>query len=968
MRALFDQVLSLSLAGAWVIVFVLAARLPLRRAPARFRYLLWGLVLLRLLCPLTLESPASLLPERDPIHVNYVPAELEPAPTIAAPSPAAVDAEPDAHIETTPTPSPAQSAPAAAWSLRRTALRVLRAAWLPVAALLLAANLYSLLRLRRRLIGAAPLRDNILLADHIDTAFVLGVFRPRIYLPSGLPPEEREYILLHEQTHIRRRDPLWKLLGFLALCVHWFNPLVWLALRCAERDMELSCDEAVLSRLGPEIRQFYAASLLRLSAGRQTGVAFGEGGAKARIRNVLRYQHPRLLATLAGATAVILLACGLLTDPVKASALDGLTGVYEIEEVLGASPNAPETFEPTDFVLAENSLYVQEMNFASWFGSFFEMTLDDPALDALCADETLADLGLLKRENRRIWKATSGASVYLLLLQRDGSVCLIVSRVTLTEAPDPRVTQIFRLRRNGSPLPLLSGDYRAVEILYDAPEYSFTYTPGNLPVYSLSRGGDITVSGGVGKTDFTGPAAVELTERTFDDLFRIKDAEQTAALREIRERAEWEYIFFGFDSREFQYLFQIKEADGTRTLLLASGYTDESDAPSSIRWLFRLSRAPEEAPNPLPLDGLYSVTSILYSGAHLSTLPTIDTAPRYLIDYAPAEDGSLLPELSEQPYMESGASSRYPLTVALGDLYPIVPNEKNLDSRFPDGFHETLPLDQLRENAVGAWQLTDSGEYYQLLLQSNGQLYLIQGVTRDGEPLLASHVFQLTQVSNGASLREPLYEQAYETLLAFRVRDYESLPVSEFNRRLAPIELLGAERQELYALAAESLPADDPFADFFNVTLRASFSELYAEKFEETPFYSFSIIDRRRPYQPEDVQGVELLKQDLPAYHFEFHTTAYVSYEPDETVSVGTRDAALRELEAGLRAFVSAQSEETLRAPEIRDRLAEAAAQILAETPHDGMEISVEFSELTEAYTDLWGGNNRPDYAESVSP
>lgn len=158
----------------------------------------------------------------------------------------------------------------------------------------------SLCRLRRRIVGAVRLRDNIYLADHIDSPFVMGVLRPRIYLPSTLAEGERGYIILHEQCHIQRFDPAVKLLSFTALCLHWFNPLVWLSFLLSGRDMEMRCDEAVIRQLGDGVRADYSASLLSLATGRRilagAPLAFGEGDPKSRIENLLRFRRPKTWA------------------------------------------------------------------------------------------------------------------------------------------------------------------------------------------------------------------------------------------------------------------------------------------------------------------------------------------------------------------------------------------------------------------------------------------------------------------------------------------------------------------------------------------------------------------------------------------------------------------------------------------------------------------------------------------------
>ena len=180
--------------------------------------------------------------------------------------------------------------------------------------------LYSVMQylaLRRRLVGSVQLKGNIYLADQIDTAFVVGLVRPKIYLPSGVPEKERYYILAHEQHHICRGDHIIKLLAYLALCIHWFNPLVWIAFVLAIRDMEMSCDEAVIKKLGEEIRADYSASLLRLATHKKIlsgmPLAFGEGDTKGRVLNMAKWKKPKVWVSFLCVLVcvIVLVACAL---------------------------------------------------------------------------------------------------------------------------------------------------------------------------------------------------------------------------------------------------------------------------------------------------------------------------------------------------------------------------------------------------------------------------------------------------------------------------------------------------------------------------------------------------------------------------------------------------------------------------------------------------------------------------------
>ena len=315
---LLPGILNMSLTGSLVILAVLAARLLLRRAPKVFSYVLWAAVLFRLLCPVSFTSDFSVFSlsgtttQSGPVeYFQYNGKTEKPMLEFDAGDPA-----PAAGTERDPAAAdPEDSEPRTPNVYLPAALAI----WLCGVAAMLTYSVISCFRLRRRLVGAVCLRDNIYLADGISSPFVMGLFRPKIYLPSALSGREREYILLHEQHHLRRCDHAVKLLSFAALCVHWFNPLVWLAFVLSGRDMEMSCDEAVIKKLGGGIRAEYSASLLSLATGRRivsgTPLAFGEGDTGGRIRNVLRYKKPACWVTAAAVTACIAVALCLVANP-----------------------------------------------------------------------------------------------------------------------------------------------------------------------------------------------------------------------------------------------------------------------------------------------------------------------------------------------------------------------------------------------------------------------------------------------------------------------------------------------------------------------------------------------------------------------------------------------------------------------------------------------------------------------------
>lgn len=314
---LLPKILNMSLTGGIVIALVLLIRLLLRKAPKIFSYALWAVVLFRLLCPVSFSSDFSLLnlfnsPTVTENSITYIPTDIahnvnqQVNLPISGVSNAVNDALTQSEEQTAANPLEEPMA-------------IATLLWLLGIAVMLIYSVISLLKLKRRLTGAVWLRDNIYLADHVATPFVIGVVRPKIYLPSPLSARERDYIILHEQTHIRRLDHIVKLVAFLALSIHWFNPLVWVAFVCCMKDMEMACDEAVMEKMGDGIRADYFASLLSLATGRKilagAPLAFGEGDTKSRIKNVLRYKKPAFWIVAAAVVACIVLAVCLITNP-----------------------------------------------------------------------------------------------------------------------------------------------------------------------------------------------------------------------------------------------------------------------------------------------------------------------------------------------------------------------------------------------------------------------------------------------------------------------------------------------------------------------------------------------------------------------------------------------------------------------------------------------------------------------------
>jgi len=321
---LFMQTIDMSKIASVVILFVILARLLLKRAPKIISYALWAVVLFRLLCPLSLEAPVSIVPDITPVSQDYSLAD-KPISVIGA-GLAAYRAAGDAfngglgvqHIQTTETNENGNAVYVASdW--RDVWILFGQYVWIAGITVMLIYSAVSYLKIHQKLKVIVPVRDNIYIADDIQSPFVMGVIRPKIYLPCGLGEKEQEYIILHERHHIKRLDHIFKVLAFLALCMHWFNPLVWLAFVLAGKDMEMSCDEAVIRKIGEGVRADYSASLLALATGHRmiagTPLAFGEGNTKGRIQNLRKWKEPVLWVVIVAVIACIALAVCLLTNP-----------------------------------------------------------------------------------------------------------------------------------------------------------------------------------------------------------------------------------------------------------------------------------------------------------------------------------------------------------------------------------------------------------------------------------------------------------------------------------------------------------------------------------------------------------------------------------------------------------------------------------------------------------------------------
>lgn len=309
MAEIFQKALNMSIAAGWLILAVIALRLLLRRAPKRFRLLLWAVVGLRLALPWSIESALSLIPSAQTLPEGIM---LERAPVLDT-GISALNGAINPGFTAAFTPELGASA-----NPLQVLLPIAAAFWMLGAAAMLLWALVSWLRLRKRVREAVRLEGNVYECE-IASPFVLGLFRPRIYLPFSLENGERELVLAHERAHITAGDHIIKPLGWLLLAAHWYNPLVWLAYALFCRDIELACDERVVRGLSLSDRADYSQALLDLSRPRggvrACPLAFGESSVKGRVKSVLSYKKPAFWLVLLAVVVCVGAAVCFLTDP-----------------------------------------------------------------------------------------------------------------------------------------------------------------------------------------------------------------------------------------------------------------------------------------------------------------------------------------------------------------------------------------------------------------------------------------------------------------------------------------------------------------------------------------------------------------------------------------------------------------------------------------------------------------------------
>ena len=319
MNELFLKIINMSISASWLVLVVLILRFVLKKAPKWVNILLWGIVAIRLICPFSFESALSLIPSAETFPEKVISGPSFDVQTGITPVDNRInDYLGDRYFEGVTVPT----------NNGNNIMTILTIVWTIGILFLVTYTVISYWRMHRKVDTAVRYKDNIFQSENVKSPFVLGIIKPRIYLPFNMNGQDLEHVVAHEQAHIHRKDHWWKPFGFLLLTIHWFNPLVWLAYVLLCRDIELACDEKVIKELGNEQRADYTQALVACSVNRRMiaacPLAFGEVGVKDRVKSVMNYKKPAFWGVVLAVIVCVFVAVCFLTNPVtKNNGTDG---------------------------------------------------------------------------------------------------------------------------------------------------------------------------------------------------------------------------------------------------------------------------------------------------------------------------------------------------------------------------------------------------------------------------------------------------------------------------------------------------------------------------------------------------------------------------------------------------------------------------------------------------------------------
>ena len=575
MADIFLKIVNMSISASWIVLAVLLLRLLLKRAPKWITVLLWGIVAIRLICPFSIESVMSLIPSTETISPEIM---MDKTPTINSGVPI-INNIVNPVIGESFAPDPIASA-----NPLQIVVPILSIVWITGIAIMLAYTVISYFRVKSKIGTAVLLRDNIYQSENVVSPFVLGIIKPKIYLPFNTNDQNMEHVIAHENAHIRRKDHLWKPFGFLVLTLHWFNPLMWLGYVLLCRDIELACDEKVVKEFNNEQKADYSQALLTCSVNRRIiaacPLAFGEVGVKDRVKSVLNYKKPAFWVIIVAIITSIAVAVCFLTNPkTKTWQSDNYTITCNV--ISAECDNV--VYEYMYGTLNVDYPYIcvnwtNNTNDTLCFGDEFIIYKNDKELkpnDEIGFDAILHVVkpGKSKSENYVL-------SSYDL---EKGATYRLEKSFYLDSNPEEKYTAFISFSVDAR-FSFIGKQYAGEKIVYENGSFSsIIYTNDNIPQFKISEQFEFLY-----KTEETlnyewkkidGIQKIKLEKSNFDDLFTNELWHDGVTARTIRKNNL--NAFSAFDLNGTMY-YLLEQKNGDIYIAQSNGNT------SNFRWLFKM--------------------------------------------------------------------------------------------------------------------------------------------------------------------------------------------------------------------------------------------------------------------------------------------------------------------------------------------------------------------------------------------
>lgn len=594
MEAIFLKILNMSITASWLVLAIVILRLILKKAPKAISVFMWALVGVRLICPFSFESILSLIPS----------AETVPQDIIYSEAPAIHSGVPIFNSTVNPIISE-NLAPEVGASVNPMQIIAFVASvvWIVGIVAMVLYTVISYFRIHRKVREAVPYQDNIWLCDHIDTPFILGVIRPRIYLPSNMNEQDIEYVIAHEKAHLKRHDHWWKPLGFLLLVVYWFNPILWIAYILLCKDIELACDEKVIKDMGTEIKKPYSEALINCSVPRKMisacPLAFGEVGVKGRVKSVLNYKKPAFWIIVVAVVASIVVAVCFLTNPKQDIEL-GISSQKSGSDLNGVSLEIVDAdlYAPDPYIIVD---WKNDTDIKLSFGEQFAIYYNQDGTWENCSIE-----------EDPVWNLPAymfGANSTVKHTYKLNGQIMTHPGEYRFEAPftidgknETKYNAWIEFELKEGVEGITVHTFKPIELVYDDGMYSFVQTVEGAPTYMIVNGMQLiektndTVSEPIGTFE-----EITLNKDNFDSRFRGPTDYSwltNDTLKSLKDDNKRIWQLYGDSAAETPRLYiLLEQKDGT--FYLGFGYYNcNSNNPnnpddSHIRWLYKLEEISE---------------------------------------------------------------------------------------------------------------------------------------------------------------------------------------------------------------------------------------------------------------------------------------------------------------------------------------------------------------------------------------